>query len=92
MSGGYFDYNQFRIDQVAEDIERLILDNEDETPNEWGDKKGNFFGPEIIAKFEEAARTLRRAAAMTQRVDWLVSGDDGPESFLRRWEEEVPSE
>lgn len=92
MSGGHFDYNQYRIDQIAEDIEQLILDNEDETPNEWGGKKGNFFQPEIITKFKEAAHTLRRAAAMTQRVDWLVSGDDGPECFLRRWEKEVPGE
>jgi hypothetical protein len=26
---------------------------------------------------------------MAQRVDWLVSGDDGEESFMRRWEKEV---
>jgi hypothetical protein len=26
---------------------------------------------------------------MAQRVDWLVSGDDGESSFLKRWLEEV---
>jgi hypothetical protein len=26
---------------------------------------------------------------MAQRVDWLLSGDDGEDSFLLRWDEEV---
>ena len=33
--------------------------------------------------------TCRRAAAMSQRVDWLVSDDDGPDSFLERWDIEL---
>jgi len=44
---------------------------------------------ETIEKFREAAHTLRQAAEMAQRVDWLVSGDDGEDSFMRRWEKEV---
>jgi hypothetical protein len=26
---------------------------------------------------------------MAQRVDWLISGDDGEESFHQRWKEEL---
>jgi hypothetical protein len=26
---------------------------------------------------------------MAQRVDWLVSDDDGEESFMTRWDREV---
>jgi hypothetical protein len=34
-------------------------------------------------------KALRVAAVYTQRIDWLVSGDDGEESFLERLKEEL---
>ena len=40
-------------------------------------------------RFKIASHALKKAATMAQRIDWLVSGDDGEESFLRRWSEEV---
>lgn len=89
MSGGYFDYNQYRVEQIAEDIEHLIEINDDETKDEWGDTKGYGFRPEIIERFKEAAHTLRQAAEMAKRVDWLVSCDDGEDSFMSRWDKEV---
>lgn len=89
MSGGHFGYNQYRVREIAEDIQQLIVNNDDETLDEWGEKNGRQYPPEIIERFKEAAHTLEQAADMSQRVDWLVSGDDGEESFLRRWGEEV---
>jgi hypothetical protein len=89
MSGGHFDYAQFRIYDIALEIEEIIASNNDQTPNEWGGKKGNEYSPEIIEKFKEAAHTLRQASEMAQRVDWLISGDDSADSFLLRWDEEV---
>ena len=89
MSGGHFQYRQFQIEQIASEIDELIESNDDETTNEWGDKKGYGFLPEIIERFKEASHTLKQAAEMAQRIDWLVSGDDGEDSFMRRWNEEV---
>ena len=89
MSGGHFEYQQYRIDDIAVEIKELIESNNDETKNEWGDARGRNYPPEIIEKFKEAQHTLRQAAEMAQRVDWLVSSDDSEESFLRRWEKEV---
>ena len=89
MSGGHFDYQQYRIEDIATDIQELIESNNDQTLNEWGDMSGRNYPPEIIEKLKEAAHTLRQAAEMAQRVDWLVSGDDSEESFLSRWEKEV---
>jgi hypothetical protein len=89
MSGGHFDYAQYRINDIAVEIDEVIESNDDQTPNEWGEKKGNEYPPAIIEKFKEAAHTLRQAEEMAQRVDWLLSGDDGEDSFLRRWDEEV---
>ncbi len=89
MSGGHFDYAQYRINDIAVEIDEVIESNDDQTPNEWGEKKGNEYSPAIIEKFKEAAHTLRQAAEMAQRVDWLLSGDDGEDSFLSRWDKEV---
>jgi len=50
---------------------------------------GYHYKPETISKFEEAAVLLRMAKIYSQRIDWLVSGDDGEESFHERLEEEL---
>jgi hypothetical protein len=95
MSGGHFQYKQHYFDDVAEEIERLVRDN-DKVPSDEDcyrydpdESRGYGFGPEVIARFREAAATCRRAAIMAQRVDWLVSSDDGPDSFLERWDIEL---
>ena len=89
MSGGHFEYQQYRIEDIAVAIDEMIGSNDDQSLDEWGQQRGDNYPPEILEKFREAAYTLRQAAEMVQRVDWLVSGDDGEESFLSRWEEEV---
>ena len=85
MSGGHFDYKQNQVRDIAEDIERLIAANGKKDADGWGHE----YPPEIIEKFKEAAHTLERAADMVQRVDWLVCGDDGQDSFMARWKSEV---
>lgn len=89
MSGGHFDYQQYRIGQIADDI-RLLIDNNDSTEtNEWGDRLGRGYPKEVLDKFREAVKVLRTAQIYAQRIDYLVSGDDGEESFLNRLQEEL---
>jgi hypothetical protein len=38
---------------------------------------------------KEGIEALKRAQIYAHRIDWLLSGDDGEESFLRRLEEEL---
>ena len=90
MSGGHFDYAQYRLNDIASSIDELIASNDDTSLNEYGDVRGAGYSEETIEKFKEATATLRRAEAMAQRVDWLVSGDDDEESFHSRWAKEVP--
>lgn len=89
MSGGYFDYDQNRIGSIADSVDQLIATNDCDEPDTFGDPIGRHYRPETIAKFREAVTTLRKAAAMAQRIDWLVSGDDGEDAFHERWAEEV---
>jgi hypothetical protein len=89
MSGGHFDYQQYRIEYISVEIDEVIKSNDDESLDEWSQRRGNKYPPEIIEKFREAVHTLRQAAEMAQRIDWLLSGDDGVDCFLSRWDKEV---
>ena len=86
MSGGYFDYAQHGLDDIADEIEELIESNDDEVLNDWGEPVGLGYSEETIEKFKLAVKTLRMAGKMVNGVDLLVSGDDGEESFHSRWE------
>lgn len=77
MSGGKFDYVQYRIDEAAEDLSK------------YSKRFKKSYESKTLDKLRECEITLRRAAAMLQRVDWLLSGDDGEESFHERWKDEV---
>jgi hypothetical protein len=43
----------------------------------------------VIDKFKEAVNYLKLAAIYAQRIDWLMAGDDGEETFLKRLEEDI---
>ena len=77
MSGGHFDYIQYRFQDAAEEVRVCAFRCRDE------------YSPDTVAKFEECAKALERAGNMLQRVDWLVSCDDGEDTFHERWAEEV---
>jgi len=84
MSGGHFQYKQYDIGYIADEIEQLILTNTSKETNEWGQIRGAFYSEETIAEFEHALKLLREAQIYAQRIDWLVSCDDGEDSFHSR--------
>jgi hypothetical protein len=92
MSGGHFDYKQFEITRIADEIEQLIEINGKKRVGKlesWEEPYHYEYTPEIIQKFKEAVLSLRIAQVYAQRVDWLVSGDDGEESFMTRLTEDL---
>jgi len=78
MSGGHFDYSQYKILQIAEEIEKIISENDHYR-----------FSSDIIEEFVNAIYILKKAYIYAQRIDWLVSDDDGEESFKERLFEEL---
>lgn len=105
MSGGYFDYKQWHIQQIAEDVETIIEKNGRKKTNEEIKNEGIYdpdwykkypedlyhyqYPDEVIEKFKEGLVILKEAAIYAQRIDWLLSGDDGEESFHRRLKEDL---
>ena len=105
MSGGAFNYDQYKIGYMVDQIEETVVKNGvektlEELKNEgWRDPDWYKKYPEdlfhykypdeVIEKMKEGIEVLKRAQIYAQRIDWLLSGDDGEESFLRRLEEEL---
>ena len=95
MSGGFFDYQQHRLEDMANEIDKLIarngapIEHVDDFEPRWSPTHHDSFPPDILARFRETARELRRVGDMLQRVDWLMSGDDSEDTFRQRWSKEV---
>ena len=89
MSGGHFEYKQYDIAMIADEIENIIKNNDSDDVDSYGDKVGRGFSKPTIKKFKNAVIELRRAHIMAQRIDWLISGDDGEDSFHSRWESDL---
>ncbi len=79
MSGGHFGYEQRRIDNAADQVKE-VLDNIESY---------NFDLPATKDEIEWCYTLLKTAAVFLQRVDWLLSGDDGEESFHERLKEDL---
>jgi len=84
MSGGHFNYSQYRLQEIADEIQQVVETNDSTELNEWGGCIGREYTPETIARFNEAIKVLKAAQVYAQRIDWLLSGDDGEDSFHAR--------
>jgi hypothetical protein len=107
MSGGHFDYNQYQINDIADEIDSIVRKNGKElTKNEIEERYGygypaNWlerypearfhykYPDEVIKEFKKAVKILRKAAVYAHRVDWLLSGDDDEDSFIKRLKEDL---
>ena len=89
MSGGHFDYQQHRIQDIIDSIEHVIRNNENSDTNEYGETIGEFFSEKTINEFKTALTHLKKAYTYSHRIDWLLSGDDSEETFHERLQEEL---
>jgi len=106
MSGGAFEYKQYNISQIADEIEQFIRDNgRPKTAQElrdeswgrdasWYEKYPEYlnyhaYPDDIIEEFKRGLHIMRQAYIYAQRIDWLLSGDDGEDSFRSRLQAEL---
>lgn len=84
MKGGHFDYKEFVLTDIAEQIADLVINNN--TPDEWG--YTNDFSDKTIQRFRETVDVLLKAVSMVRRIDYLVSRDEKEETFHEKWDSE----
>jgi len=75
MSGGHFDYAQGYISRIADGLEPCL--------------KNNSFSTETLLEFRKGYDLLRQAYVYAQRIDWLLSGDDGEDNFHTRLKQDL---
>lgn len=80
MSGGHFDYDQYRINEIACQLKEDILFMKDK------------YEENTIKEFKEAYKLLKKAAVYVERIDYLLSGDDGEDNFHERLAEDLGKE
>ena len=94
MSGGRFDYAQYRIADIYTKIEdyvdghpldedKYVRKHHHTMPNRYGLSK------ETIKEFKKGIELLKKAQVYAQRIDWLLSGDDGEDNFHLRLKEDL---
>lgn len=104
MSGGHFDYLQKRFYEIYEPIEHIIQINgqeksqkelkEEYRDSDWykkypEDKFHHKYKEKVIKEFKKGVEIIKLAEIYANRIDYLLCGDDGEESFLRRLKEEL---
>lgn len=87
MGGHELDEDEVRDyirDHWLEDEEKDYIRKHRHTiPNQYG------YTEETLAEFRKAVEILKQAEVYAQRIDWLLSGDDGEESFHERLKEDL---
>lgn len=116
MSGGHFDYDQYKIENIADSIEEYVygrklydeLDEDSYIKDLYFDKeeerkktvefvrRNHRTLPNILElkeqtmkEFRKAVEYLRLAYVYAHRIDWLLSGDDGEETFHERLKQDL---
>ena len=76
MSGGHFDYIQFRLNNnVIPLIEAEI------SRGQWNSS--------TIAELIAGVRAIRQASVYIHRIDWLLSGDDSEDGFAKKLKKDL---
>ena len=82
MSGGMFEYDQYRINDMIDKIKKEM-----QNPSDYVEDKELF-----ILTCKEAIKSLKIAFVFAHRIDWFLSGDDGEYSFYKRLIEDLEKE
>ena len=98
MAGGKFNYKQYEIGEISDKIEEVIQKNNKPIPkkDKWDygldpHEDGVYYdySDEIIDVMKKAVEALKKAEIYANNLDWLLSGNIGEETFLKRIKEEL---
>ena len=84
MSGGAFEYHDCNMRDMADIIDDHIRLNGKTVDG----LERPAYSPRTLDKFRIASTLLKKCGAMVHRIDWLLSGDDGEDTFEEAWARE----
>lgn len=89
MSGGHFNYIQYKLEDVAEEIQKIVENNTSDEVDEYGQLIGRNYSNETIYELLIGVTFILTAATYIRRIDYLLSGDDGEDTFHSKLSEEM---
>ena len=94
MSGGAFEYNQYKIRQIWEEIQQeLDKQGQEKDFSPWEkeyyekypeQRFEEIYREDVQQIFKDGIEALKKAEIYAQRIDWFLSGDDGDDSLVSR--------
>ena len=99
MSGGHYQYAYYRLNELADEIERDFVNDGAYTDDCLLDEHGQarlcsrigdateIEKPVILAEVKSLMNELRQNAIRAKELEWYLSGDTGADSYLRRLRE-----
>jgi len=84
LSGGAFDYQDSRLDDIADTLRIKIA--KCRKGHEYYDYPERFLN-EMISTY----RKTKELRVLLQRMDWVLSGDDGVDTYFERITEDMDS-
>lgn len=89
MSGGTFDYSQYELRGVMDQIRIFINENDSHDTDEYGDVVGRFYSKETLKHLEEAIYQIKKALVYINKIDLLYAADYDEQSFREELEDEL---
>ena len=94
MSGGHFDYKQYQIQYIIDELKELL--NKIETPEKCCEEESNGVGCEcynlsdaVIKDIKNLIPLLKEAKIKVNRLDYLLCEDDSEDTYFERLKEEL---
>jgi len=81
MSGGFYDYKNYLMNEWIESTEDEFLKIVEE----------DRYNDEVYLEIQKGIELMKKASIYMHRMDWLFSGDDGGDAFQHRLEEDFKS-
>jgi len=92
MSGGYFNHKQYELTYISDAIRDRIESNDSTHTDSYGGVIGRNYSEETLVRMMECIWFLHLSKIYAHRIDWLLSGDDGEDSFHARLNAELAAE
>lgn len=98
MSGGYFDYKQYQINDLIDEMEHIVQNCDMEPAldkNGYNTCDNNSLKPYVkdTERFKKEVIKVKKYLELSkiyvQRIDWFLSGDDGEDTFYKRLDDEM---
>jgi hypothetical protein len=94
LSDGVIDEIEKEIQQNGKPKTKEELREESWRSNEWYERYPEDlthyeYPEEIIQEFKKGIEIIKKAQIYIHRIDWLLSGDDGEDSFIKKLKEDL---